>query len=155
MPKSPEQFKPKENDKERINDPDLAEGMTYAEKPYRDESIRRAQEAQQEIDYIHSNEYREERRQIRNQDVEERLKKYNEVKRQQIRERFQQKFGRELGINDKELEALVKDTRDLRDQWWIEEAQRRKEWIRHKFLSASRKLHLTRKHICDAQNNKP
>jgi hypothetical protein len=129
MPKSPEQFKQEENDKERVNDPELAEGMAYAEKPYRDESIRRTQEAQQKIDYIHSDAYREERRQIENQEIEERLEKYDKAKRQQIREHFQRRFGRELGISDEELDALVKDTRNLRDQWWIKEAQRRKEQI--------------------------
>jgi len=129
MTKSPEQFKPEENAKERINDPELTEGMAYAEKPYRDESISRAQEAQEEIDYIHSDKYREERRQIENQDIGERLEKYDEAKRQQIRERFQRRFGRELGISDEELDVLVQETRNIRDQWWIEEAQRRKEWI--------------------------
>lgn len=73
MTNSPEQFKPEENAKERINNPELAEGMAHAGKPYRDESIRRAKEAQEEIDYIHSDEYREERRQTENQDIGERL----------------------------------------------------------------------------------
>lgn len=131
MTKSPEQFRPEENDKERINDSGLAEGIAYAEKPYRDTSIRRAQEAQQEHGYVHSDEYREERRQIENQDIEERLEneKYNETKRQQIRERFQRRFGRELGISDKELDALVQETKNIVEQRWLDEAQRRKEWI--------------------------
>ena len=129
MFKSPEQFKPKKNDKELINDPELAKGMANAEKPYRDISISRAQEAQQKHDYVHSDEYREERRQIENQDIYERLEKHNEIKRQQIRERFQRSFGRELGISDKELDALVQKTRNIIDQCWIDEAQRRKECI--------------------------
>ncbi len=129
MPRSPEQFKPEENDKERVDDPTLAEGMANAEKPYRDESIRRAQKAQQEHDYVHSDEYREECRHIENQDTEERLEKHNETKRQQIRERFQRRFGRELGISDEQLDALVQETRNIVDQRWLDEAQRRKEWI--------------------------
>ena len=129
MPTSPEHFNPKGSDKERVDDPILAEGMANAEKPYRDESIRRAQEAQRGHDYVHSDEYREERRHIENQDTEERLEKHTETKRQQIRERFQRRFGRELGISDEQLDVLVQETRNLVDQRWINEAQRRKEWI--------------------------
>lgn len=130
MPKSPEQFKPEENDKECVNDSDLAEGMAYAEKPYRDESIRRAQEAQQEHDYIYSDEYRKKRPLLENQYIKERIEKYDETKRRQIRERFRQRFGQELGISNEGLDASVQETRDIREQWWIEGAQRRKEWIK-------------------------
>lgn len=129
MPDSPEEFKSEENDKEHVKDPELAERMARAEKPYRDESISRAQEEQQDHDYVHSDEYREGRRQIENQDIEERLEKYDEAKRQQIRERFQRVFGRELGISDEELDILVQETRNIVDQRWVDEAQRRKEWI--------------------------
>lgn len=107
MSESPKQFKPENKDKERIHDQDLAEGMAYAEKPYRDTSIRRAQEEQKRHEYVHSDEYREERRQIENQDIER----------------------RERGISDTELDVLVQETRNIVDQRWLDEAQRRKELI--------------------------
>ncbi len=140
MSKWPEQLKPEENNKERINDSELAEGMAHAEKPYRDESISRAQAEQEEHEYVHSDEYREERRAIENRYNEAHLGRYNEVKRQQIRERFQRRFGRELGIGDEELDEMVRYTRDIVDERWIAEAQRRKEWIEGPIPTGSQKM---------------
>ena len=104
MNKSPDQFTPGENDKERIDEPGLAEGMAYAEKSYRDESIRRAEDTKKEIDFINSDKYREERRQSENN-------------------------VRKVAINDAELDKLVTDTRKFREQLWDEQAQKRKLWI--------------------------
>ena len=126
---SPEQFKPEGDNRARVVDPELAEGMAYAEKPYRDESSHRAETQKQRHDHVHSDAYREERRQIENGDWEERLMRYAETERQEIRERFKKRFGRDVGISDQDLDKLVQETRDIVDQRWVEEAQKRKEWI--------------------------
>jgi len=139
MSKSKEQFKPEENKEDRVDNSELSEGMAYAEEPYRDESIRRAKAEQQGHEHIHSDGYREERRAIENQDTEERLEKYDEARRQQLRERFQRRFGRELGISDEELDELVKQTRNIEDEHWIAEAQKRKELIEGPIPTGSQK----------------
>lgn len=102
MPKPPEQFKPEENDKERINDPELAEGMAYAEKPYRDESIRRKSETQDRYDFIHSDAYREHLRKLE----EERLEWLNDYANS-LDETIKEKIAREEAWK-KEPEILKK-----------------------------------------------
>lgn len=60
--KSQEQFGHKNN--ELIEDINLAEGMAYAEKPYRDTTHQRKAEYKARYDYIHSEAYREHLRKI-------------------------------------------------------------------------------------------
>lgn len=118
MPKSPEKFKPEENDKERINDPELAEGMAYAEKPYRDESIRRKSETQARYNFIHSDEYREHLRKLEEESLEllnDYANSLDEVIKEKIaREEAWKKEPevlRKLGINErhKEIERFRKE----------------------------------------------
>lgn len=52
------------NNNERINDIALAEGMAYAEKPYRDTVLERKADYQARYDFIHSDAYREHLRRI-------------------------------------------------------------------------------------------
>ena len=114
-----------EDEEEKIVDKDLAEGMAYAEKPYRDESIRRKKENQAYYNHTLSDAYREERKAMENSGIEERLERYDDTQKQKIRERFQKMTGRELSISDEELNKLVNETRQIVRERWLAETEER------------------------------
>jgi hypothetical protein len=123
---NPHQF---EDESGRIVDKDLAEGMAYAEKPYRDESLSRAEQEKEQHSHIYSGTYKEERRVAENSEIQERLEKHDEVTRQKIKDKFKILFGREPSISEKKLDEAIKLTQQIVEERWQAEAQSRQQWI--------------------------
>lgn len=114
-----------EDEEGRIIDKDLAEGMAYAEKPYRDETIRRREENQAEHDYVFSDAYKEQRRAQENADLEELVDLDDKEKKKKILARFKRFTGRELSISEQKLNQLVEESRRIvQERWEAESAER-------------------------------
>jgi hypothetical protein len=114
-----------EDEAGKIVDKNLAEGMAYAEKPYRDESLRRKKENQAEYDYVFSDAYKEDRRAEENAFLDELVDFDDQVKKQKILKRFKKFTGRELSISETKLDRLVSQTREIVHQRWVANAAER------------------------------
>lgn len=96
------------NESERIGDVKLAEGMAYAEKPYRDTSFERKVIDQAHYDFIHSDAYREHLRKIEEARLQTKVSLMNmvdeKIKDRLTREEFWKRGGalllREVGFDD-------------------------------------------------------
>lgn len=113
MSKTPEQFNPQVAASERIDDKDLAEGMAYVEKPFRDTTIRRREDNQARYDYIHSDEYREHLRKME----EEQLQMFNDyvdhLDKAIRRKMASREEGKEYEAEELELSKEFPDKHDL------------------------------------------
>jgi hypothetical protein len=119
---------------ERIEDTTLAEGMAYAEKPYRDTSLERAQARKEGLEYYSSDEFREKRIAELNQEFQETLATLNELsdpERLKCLEDIFELYGRDAVTTGKISDEKMSDWihAPLKFRTSPEEVARSKEWI--------------------------
>ncbi len=119
---------------ERIEDTTLAEGMAYAEKPYRDTSFNRAQSRKEELEYYSSNEFREKRIAELNQEFQETLESLKELRgpeRLECLEDIFELYGRDAvttgKVGEEQMDLWINNP--LRYRTTIEAVEDSNRWI--------------------------